>query len=116
MISFAVVSRWIVELLRQPRAFVVGRVLLGHPLRLLDPFRAGREDQLRAERLRELAALHGHRVRHHQRALVAFGRGHERQADAGVAAGGFDDGVARLDLAGLLRLIHHRDGQAVFDR
>ncbi len=106
----------VIELFRQPRPLRVCRVLLGDALRFLDAFRTGREDELRAKGLEQLAALHRHRVGHHQRALVALCRGHEGQADAGVAARRFDDGLPRFELARLLRFADHGDGDAIFDR
>ncbi len=107
--------RRVVELPRQPCAKRLGRELLGHSLRLFDPLRPRREHELRAEGLEELAPLDRHRVGHDQIALVALRRRHEGQADARVAAGGLDDRIARLELAGLLRFIHHRDGDSILD-
>ncbi len=106
----------VVELLRQPGAGCLSRVLLGSALRFLDAHRSRREDQLRAEGLQELASLDGHRVGHDQRAFVAARGCDEGQSDPGVAARRLDDRVARLQLARLLRLHHHRDGDAVLDR
>jgi hypothetical protein len=54
----------------------------------------------------------GHDQHHAQ---PPHGRGHG-QGDAGVAAGGLDQGVAALDLAPLLGLHDHVQGRAVLDR
>ena len=45
--------------------------------------------------------------------MIAPGHGHGRQADAGIAGGGLDDGAAGLQRAGGLRLIQHLQGDAV---
>lgn len=47
--------------------------------------------------------------------MIAFDGGDEGEADAGVAAGGFDDGCAGLEEAFLLGVVDHRVGDAVFD-
>ena len=122
MISCAVVSRWIFVLAGLSNCFDSHAPLLfaayssATRCASLMPFGPGVRISSAPRACEQLAALDRHRVGHDQRALVAFGRGDERQADAGVAAGRFDDGVARLDLAGLLRFVHHRDGDAVLDR
>jgi hypothetical protein len=55
-----------------------------------------------AEGAHGLAPLDGEVLGHDQHhAVAAHGRRH-RQGDAGVAAGGLDQGVARLDVAALL--------------
>ena len=53
--------------------------------------RAGREDDLRAEELEDLAPLDGHRLGHRQDEAVSLGRRHEREADPGVARRGLDE-------------------------
>ena len=47
--------------------------------------------------------------------MVAASGGHEGQADAGVAAGGFDDQGVRREQATLLRVADHAVGDAVLD-
>ena len=107
----------IVELLGAPSARRLGFDLLGDPQRLREAFRPRSEDKLCAESLQQFPALDGERVRHDQDALVAFRCGDERQADAGVATGGFDDRVlAGFDLAAFFRVVDHGNGDAVLDR
>jgi hypothetical protein len=49
-----------------------------------------------------------HLVRDHQQQLVALLLRDQRQPDAGVAGGAFDQGVAGGDLPGLLGRVDHR--------
>ena len=81
----------------------------------LHPFSARRENDLRAEGFEQVAPLDAHRVRHGEDGLVAFGAGHPREADAGVAAGGLDDGGAGAENSALLGIFDHRQGDAVLD-
>ena len=75
------------------------------------------EHELRTVCLHQLAALDGHGLGHGDDHLVAAGGRHRGDADAGVAARGLDDGVvaAAHELAGLLGLVDHVLGDAVFD-
>ena len=50
-----------------------------------------REYQVGPERPQQGPPLQAHRLGHGERQPVALGRGHERQGDARVAAGGLDD-------------------------
>src|SRR5262249_36468741 len=76
----------------------------------------GREDQRGAVGVEQGAALERHRLRHGQDEAVALHRAHERQADAGVAAGGLDDdALAGADLAVALGGLDHRQGDAILD-
>ena len=81
--------------------------------RALHAVLAGREHELRAVGRRELATLDRHRVGHREDELVALHRGDEREADAGVAARRLDERAARLQDAGLLRRLDHRERDAV---
>ncbi len=65
--------------------------------------------------LNNLAALDTDEIVDVDAKAVAFGRRDRGDADAGVAAGGFGDGVARLDEAVALRLFNHRQRNAIFD-
>ncbi|MNX32043.1 hypothetical protein D3C86_622440 [compost metagenome] len=58
----------------------------------------------------------GHFVRHHQHHPIALGAADQRQAQAGVAGGGFDDGAAGLEATIALGLVDHRQADAVLDR
>ena len=59
--------------------------------------------------------LVGHLLRQHDDAAVALDGGGEREADAGVARGRLDDGVARLQHAALLRVLDHAQRDPVLD-
>ena len=63
-----------------------------------------------------LAAFYALVFRHHQYHLVAAHRRRHRQRNAGVAAGRFDQGIARLDFAALFGPHDHRQRGAVFHR
>ena len=91
------------ELLGPDGVLGVGHDLLG----LLDgaahALGAGGQDDLGAVRAQHDPALGGHGLRHGQDDLVAAGGADHGQGDAGVAAGGFDDGAAGLERTGLSR-------------
>ena len=60
--------------------------------------------------------LLGHVVRHHQdQAIIQHGRDHG-QCNAGIAAGCFNQGIARPDISAQLRLMDHVVCRTVFDR
>ena len=80
------------------------------------PLVAGRQHDLGPERLEQAAALEAHGFRHGDDELVAAGRAGEGQADAGVAAGGLDNGGVLVDLAVALAGVDHRHADAVLDR
>jgi hypothetical protein len=60
--------------------------------------------------------LAAHFVRHHQDQRVAFLGGDQRQAEAGIARRGLNNRAARLQLAGTLRFVNHRQRNAIFNR
>ena len=73
--------------------------------------------QLRAQDQQHLAPFQRHGFRHHQDQPIALGGGDEGQRDAGIAAGGFDQGgFAGRDDALLFQRLDHRDADAVLDR
>ena len=74
----------------------------------------GGEHDLRAQRLEQSAALEHMRFGHGQDQLVTLGGADERQGDAGVAAGGFDDDGVLVDLPVALAGFDHRHADAVF--
>ena len=76
----------------------------------------GRQDDLGAEGLEQLAALEAHALGHRQDAAIPAHRAHERQADARVAAGRLDHDAAGLQRARALGVFDHRQADAVFDR
>jgi hypothetical protein len=81
------------------------------------PFgRARREDHLGAEETHHASTLDRERVGHRDHQRIALGGTHHRQADARVAAGRFDHGLTRLELAAALGAFDDADRQAVLDR
>ena len=78
-------------------------------------FGARGEHDLCAESLEQVATLDAHRVGHRQDCVVALGTGNPGESDAGVAAGGLDDGGAGLEVAGALGVLDHGEGDAVLD-
>ena len=93
----------------------LARQLLGLGDSALHAQRALGQHQLGAVAAHKLASLHAHGLGHGDDQAVAACGGDAGQADAGVAAGGFDDGVAVVatDLARALRLVQHRLGDAI---
>jgi hypothetical protein len=82
----------------------------GHALRGIG------QHELRAERAQHRAPLRAHRLGHGQDDVVALHGRHERERDAGVAAGRLDDhGDARLDQAVALGGLDHREADPVLD-
>ena len=67
----------------------------------------GSQYQFRAKGLHQQAALDAHGVRHDDDGLVAPGGGNGAKSDAGISAGGLDDGGAGLQITGGLRVINH---------
>ncbi len=107
----------IFELLHQQILAGIGRgQFLGLGDRALHALGAGRQHQLRAERHQHLAPLHAHGIRHGEHAAVAARRSREGQRNAGVAAGGLDDGHSGLQCAALLGVPHHRGADAALHR
>ena len=84
-------------------------------LRRLGRHVGGRHDHLGAEGLERVLLLLRHLVRHREDAAVALdGRG-QRHPHPGVAAGVLDDGAARLEQPGPLRLLDDVERHAVLD-
>ena len=74
------------------------------------------EDHLGAEEAHQLAPLDRERFRHGDDQRIALLGAHHGEADAGVARGGLDHGLARLERAVALRRFDHAEGEAVLDR
>ena len=74
---------------------------------------AGGQHDLGTEGLQQIAALHAHGVGHGQDDMVPAGGPDGGQTDAGIAAGGFNDGGAGFQLALLLGGVQHGLGHAV---
>ena len=62
----------------------------------------------------QIAALDAHALRHGEDGAIAFCHAHPSESYAGVAAGGFNDGGARLQYAFLLGIFYHGKRYAVF--
>ena len=66
--------------------------------------------------LRELATFDGHGFRHGEDHAVSACGGEGGKRDAGVAAGGLDDGCSWSDQAFFFGIVEHGDGDTVFYR
>jgi hypothetical protein len=76
---------------------------------------AGCEQNLRAACPEDLLPLHAGRLAHGQQQPVALDRTDHGQADARVAAGGFDHRLARFQFARPLPFLDHGQGRPVLD-
>ena len=104
----------IVELLKDKAVRSLGQNLVSLGDGPLHAVRAWGEHDLRAEGQQKHAALQAHGLRHGEDDPVALDRGHKGQRDTGVAAGRLDqDGLAGLDLAGLLGGVDHCKADAI---
>ncbi len=84
-------------------------------MRRFHALRSGCENDFGAKGAQQNATLQAHGVGHGDDQPVAFHRGDERQADAGIAAGRLDqDGLAGVNITGLLGFVDHADANAVF--
>ena len=112
----ALMGQWIRgigELARHERAGRLFHHLLGTCDRAGHPIRGRREHDVRAVRTQDVPTLEAHVLRHHEHAAVAADRSDHREADAGVAAGGFDDGRARAQTTRALGLDDHGQRRAI---
>ena len=75
----------------------------------------GGEDDFCSEEAHELAAFDGEGLGHGDYEGVALLGADHGEADAGVAAGGFDDGLAGLEGAGAFGVLDDAEGEAVLD-
>ena len=75
-----------------------------------------RQHDLGAEEAHQPAALDGEAFSHGDDQRITLGGAHHGKADAGIARGGLDDGLAGLERAGLLGFLDDRDGEAVLHR
>jgi hypothetical protein len=75
-----------------------------------------RQHELRPERGHRLAALDRQMFGHDEDHLVAHHRRAHGERDAGVAAGGLDQRIARFDVAPLLRAADHRERRPILHR
>ena len=67
----------------------------------MHPARIGRQHEGRAVCDQQRTALLAHRIGHREDELVAFDRAYQREANAGIAGGRLDDGIAGFDAAGM---------------
>ena len=73
-----------------------------------------RQDQLGPKSFQQFPSFDAHGLRHGQdQSITPRGRNH-RQGDTGIAAGGLDKSVSRLDFARALGVIHHGCANTVF--
>ena len=88
--------------------------LVGQVARIFHAAAFGRQNQLGSKRFHGLRPLNRQVLGHDQHHAVAFDGGGHGQCNARVARGRFNQRVARLDLAALLRPRNHGHGRAVF--
>ena len=100
----------------QHATLAIGLHLQGQIAGVLHAAAARGQHQLGAIGAHGLGALQTQIFGHHQNHAVALDSSHHRQRNAGVAAGGFNQGIARLDVAALLRPLDHRQRRAILDR
>ena len=120
-ISRPVVASWIsalaggLELVREEPAVRLRELdrLLVHADALL---RARRQHDLGAEHAHQLAPLDREAVRHGDDQRIALLRAHHGEADAGVAAGRLDHGLAGLQRAVALGRLDDVDREPILDR
>jgi hypothetical protein len=95
-------------------------VRLGQFLGLVDhahaALRRRGQHHLGAEKTHQTATLDAKGFGHRHDQRIALLGAHHRQANAGIAAGGFDDGLAGLEFAALLGRFDHPERQSVLDR
>src|SRR5262249_49085946 len=74
------------------------------------------QDELRTQRFEHLTPLDRHRFRHGQSDRVTPGGRYKRERNAGIAAGWFDQLLARLESAALFGVPNHRSADPVLYR
>ena len=106
----------VLELLGHEAVGVFGQQRRGPVDGASHAFGTGRQDDLGAVGPQQVAALDAERLGHGQDEPVAARRGRHGQGDAGVAAGGLDQGGApRSDQTRLLGGLDHRQTDAILD-
>ena len=78
--------------------------------------RCRRQHDFGAQETHHLAAFDTEVLGHGYDERVAFLRTHHGETDAGIAAGGFDNGLARLQCTGLFRVFDDAEREAILDR
>ncbi len=106
----------VVELIRQE---IFSRIFPGQAVDLLDgavgPLVRRGEEELGPHGLEDFFALQGGGLGHGQEQPVALDGAHQGQADAGVAAGGFEDGLIGGERAFGFGRLDHGQGRPVLD-
>ena len=105
----------ILKLLRNPGIWNFFGQLLGFRDGAFHAFSAGREDQFGAQHRQQGAPFQRHGFGHRQDQLVTPRGRHERQRDAGIAAGRLDERRVRVDDCALFGIFNHGHADAVFD-
>jgi hypothetical protein len=105
----------IAELLRHEVAGIFPAQFLGLGDRAMHSAGVGRKHELGSVRDQQRASLLAHGIRHRENQVVALDRRNQRQTDSGIARGGLNDGVARLDASALLGILNHRQTNPVLD-
>ena len=105
---------FVLELPRHEPAVGFGQLhsLLHHSDRALGGWRG---DDFRAKKTHQSAPFDAEGLRHRQDQRIAFRGADHGEPDAGIAARRLDDGLARLQLAGLLCGLDHAQRQPVLD-
>ena len=73
------------------------------------------QDNLRTQRLQQVAAFETHRLGHGKDEAVALDSGYHSQSDARIAAGGLDERSARTQQAARLGILDHGQGGTCLD-
>ncbi|VGH18377.1 Uncharacterised protein [Klebsiella quasipneumoniae] len=101
---------------KSPRRFIgkaAGIILVVGRVAFID-VGAG-EQHRRAQRPQVKNFLAAHFVRHHQDQAVIFLRRNQRQAEAGIAGGGFDNCPAGRQFSLALGFVNHRQRNPIFN-
>ena len=75
---------------------------------------SGGQDEVGAECFQQITAFQAHGFRHGQYQFISFGGRDEGQSDAGISAGGLDDGGSRFQDPFFFGIFDHCQGDAVF--
>ena len=106
----------VVELFRNEAAGDGGCQFLGFFHGTGDALCGFRQHHFRTVGGNHVPPFDGHGFRHHHDGPIAFHGSYRSQADARVAAGGFDDGAAGFQGAPFFRIFNHGLGNPVFGR
>ena len=112
------VRAWVVRIAKlvQHLSLALGLHLQRQVARRLHAARLGGENEFGPKSPHGLGAFNGQILGHHQDHAVALDRSGHGQSDTGIARGGFDQRVARRNVAALLCPRNHGQRRAVFHR